>query len=172
MRHVSLVSVLVASMLLSACGTAPMPTGTGAKARLAGGQAVRSVEVTGELALLKEVGDAAKQALAEMEARYKALKLDTAAGRKLTAKNEQALRDGLAPLLTDLDDRIGGLVARLETDGRYADLVDDLGKRRPALGDRLPAGATAADMLYRAAQYRLKLGALVEFAARVGAVTE
>ena len=172
MRHVSLVTVLVASMLLSACGTAPMPTGIGAKARVAGGSAVRTVEVTGELALIQEVGDAAKQALAAMEARYTALKLDTAAGRKLTPKNEQALRDGLAPLLADLDARISGLVAKLEADGRYADLVDDLGQRRPALGDRLPADATASEMLYRAAQYRLKLGALVEFAARLGVVTE
>jgi predicted small secreted protein len=172
MRHVSIVSVLVASLLVSACGTTPMPAGLGAKARPAGHSAARAVEVKGELALLKDVADAAKQALADLDSRYTALKLDTAAGRKLTPKNEQALREGLAPLLADLDGRITALVAKLQADGRYADLVEDLSQRRPALGDRLPADATAADMLYRAAQYRLKLGTLVEFAARVGAVSD
>lgn len=172
MRHVSIVSVLVASLLVSACGAGPMPTGVGAKARTAGSSAARSVEVKGELTILKEVGDAAKQALTDLDSRYTALKLDTAAGRKLTPKNEQALREGLAPLLMDLDARITGLVGKLQADGRYADLVDDLSQRRPALGDRLPADATAADMLYRAAQYRLKLGTVVEFAARVGAVAD
>ncbi|MNT03035.1 hypothetical protein D3C72_1375530 [compost metagenome] len=172
MRHHSLVSALVASLLVSACSAAPMPIGIGAKARPAGASAARAIEAKGELALLREVADAAKQALADLDSRYTALKLDTAAGRKLTPKNEQTLREGLAPLLTDLDGRITGLVAALQADGRYADLVDDLSQRRPALGDRLPADATAADMLYRAAQYRLKLGTLVEFAARVGAVVD
>ena len=43
MRHVSIVSVLVASLLVSACGTTPMPAGLGAKARPAGHSAARAV---------------------------------------------------------------------------------------------------------------------------------
>ena len=173
MRAVRVVSVLVAIALLPACGqAAPSPAGDAPQVRAAAGPAARAEVEPLDLTLLHEIGEAAQATLREIDARYAELKLNTAAGRKITPAREAPLKAGLAPLIAELDGRLAGWLSRLEADARYAAVANDVARRRPLTGEVLPADAGAADMLYRVAQYRLKLGALVELAAREGAVKD
>jgi hypothetical protein len=170
MRRAVLIAIALAATL-PACGQAPVATLAGLHARPAAGLAVRDA-ADNDLAFLHDVGEEAKQTQKDIQAKYIELGLNTSAGRKFTPARETELRDGLGPLLGTLDQRIAGWVSRLQADGRYGDVAKDLTQRRPALGEALPADASAADMLYRLAQYRLKLGALIEYAVRHGAVAE
>jgi hypothetical protein len=122
--------------------------------------------------MLHDVGEEAKQTQKDIDAKYAELGLNTAAGRKLTPAREAAIKDGLTPFLATLDQRLNGWIGRLQDDTQYADVAKDLSQRRPLLGDSLPTDAAASDMLYRLTQYRLKLGTLIEYAVRHGAVAE
>jgi hypothetical protein len=176
MRSIHLVALVVALSTLSACGFGPSTTvsraGLAPHVRAAGHTTARAEQSAQDQTLLREVGDGAAATLREMEARYAELKLNTASGRKITPAREAPLKAGLAPLIGEVDARIANWLGRLQADGRYAELCADLGRRRPAVGEPLAADAGAADMLYRLAQHRLKLGVLIEFAAREGAVVD
>jgi hypothetical protein len=176
MRSIHLVALLVALSALPACGLGPSTAvsraGLAPQVRVAGHAAARAEEGTQDLTLLREVGDGAAATLGEMEARYAALGLNTAAGRKITPAREAPLKAGLAPLIGEVDARIANWLGRLQADGRYGVLCADLVRRRPSVGEPLAEDAGAADMLYRLAQHRLKLGVLIEYAAREGAVVD
>ena len=166
----SLPLLLAIALTLTACGQAPIGASTGLRARPAG-IAARTLPEN-DLALLIDLGEEAKKTQREVQEAYIALGLNTAAGRKITPAREPVIREGLAPLLAKLNERIAGWVTKLEADGRYDEVAKELSSRRPTLGDALPEDASAADMLYRLAQYRLKLGVLIEFAVRRGAVAD
>lgn len=176
MRSIHLVALVVVVSTLSACGFGPSTpmsrAGLAPHVRVAGHAAARAEEGAQDQTLLREVGDGAAATLREMETRYAELKLNTASGRKITPAREAPLRAGLAPLIGEVDARIANWLGRLQADGRYTELCADLMRRRPAVGEPLAADAGAADMLYRLAQHRLKLGVLIEYAAREGAVVD
>jgi hypothetical protein len=169
MRHSFVVSILLATLALGAC--AQVPTGLKAGGSLRQGAAIAARAEAGDH-LLADVGEQAKQLEMDIEATYISLGLNTAAGRKLTPAKEGALKAGLAPFLATLDARIAGCLAKLKGDERYADVVAELEKRKPLFGDAMPDGATASELLYRLAQYRLKVGVLIEYAVRQGAVLD
>lgn len=170
MRRSLLVS-LVALLSLSACGQAPWASSGGLRARPAAVVGVREAS-NGDVAMLHDIGEQAKQTQKDVDAKYAELGLTTAAGRKLTPAREAAIKEGLTPFLATLDGRFTGWIAQLQSDTAFADVAKDLSQRRPMLGDGLPADASAADLLYRLTQYRLKLGTLIEYAVRHGAVAD
>lgn len=171
MRAVRVVSMMVLFTMLSACAhSVPSRAGYAPTVRQAAAAKARSEAQRLDLVLLSEIGEAAKKTLREIDMVYAELKLNTAAGRKITPQREEPLRAGLAPLIAELEARLAHWVGQLEADARYRAIAEEVARRRPLAGEPLPADAEAADMLYRVAQYRLKLGVLVEYAAREGAV--
>lgn len=167
----SLLLSLVAVLSLSACGQAPLGASGALRARPAAALGVREAS-DGDVVMLHDIGEQAKQTQKDIDAKYAALGLTTAAGRKLTPAREAAIRDGLTPFLATLDGRFTGWIAQLQNDTAYADVAQNLSQRRPMLGDAVPTDASAADLLYRLTQYRLKLGTLIEYAVRHGAVAD
>lgn len=161
---------LVVASTVSACGQG-LP-----------GQALRKPpgiaaarEASAEPALIRALALEAHQALLEADAAYSRLRLDTAAGRKLTPKREPIVREGLLPVVARLEVVSAAIAARLgpaDTSSKLATLHDAFAARAPRAGEALPADVTANTLLYRVAQYRLKLGFLVEYALRRGIVAE
>ena len=132
-------------------------------------------EADGEAALVRAVALQAHAALQDVDAAYKALKLDTAAGRKLTPKREPVVREGLVPVIARLDATTAAIAAKLapaEASPKLATLLAAFNARAPQATDAAPADVAATTLLYRVAQYRLKLGFLVEYALRRGLVAE
>ncbi len=161
---------LVVITTVSACGHgAP-----GQAARKAPGQAYAR-EVADEAALIRALALEAHGALLEADAGYKRLGLNTAAGRKLTPKREPVVREGLLPIVAKLEAATVAISGRLgpsEASAKLATLREAFAARLPVAGESLPADVAATNLLYRVAQYRLKLGFLVEYALRRGIVAD
>lgn len=132
-------------------------------------------ELEGEAALIRAVALEAHGALLDADAAYKRLKLDTAAGRKLTPQREPVVREGLGPVVARLEAATAAIAVRLgpaDASSKLATLQASFAARPPLATDAVPGDATATTLLYRVAQYRLKLGFLVEYALRRGLVAE
>lgn len=165
-----MIAALVLATTLSACGQG-MPSQAARKAP--GMSAAR--EAADEAALIRGLALEAHDALLKLDAAYHDLGLDTAAGRKLTPKREPIVRDGLKPVLARLEGVTTSIAQRLTVDqgsAKLATLRDAFSGRAPFPGDMVAADADANAMLYRVAQYRLKLGFLVEYALRRGLVAD
>lgn len=168
MRHfgMQLATAIALATTLAGCGA----TVVSPALRQTAGMTRASVPTDAEKAIIHELGMMAQQALTDADAAYSALKLDTAAGRKLTPKKEPEVREGLRPVVARFEADTKTLHARLEEGGtpKLMLLSRDLDMKGPAPGDVLAPEATASDMLYRIAQYRVKFGAMVEYAHRKG----
>lgn len=161
---------LVVVTTVSACGhSAP-----GQAARKGPGLAAAR-EAVDEPALIRALALEAHGALLEADAAYKRLALNTAAGRKLTPKREPAVREGLLPVIARLEETTGAIAGRLgpaEGSAKLATLRDAFAARPPLAGEVVAADVAVTTLLYRVAQYRLKLGFLVEYALRRGLVAD
>lgn len=169
-RSIRILMALTVVSAISACGvTAP----SAAKARTASNVAARAT--ADEPAVIRQAALDAHAALLEADAAYKALSLNTASGRKLTEKREPVVRDGLKPVVARLADVCQAISLRLEaaqSTVKLATLSDQFDARVPRNEEAIPADASANAMLYRVAQYRLKLSFLVEYALRRGLVKD
>lgn len=166
----AMIAALVLVSTLSACAQGLPAT---AVRQAVGVAAAR--EAGGEAALIRGLALEAHDALLKLDAAYHDLRLDTAAGRKLTPKREPVVREGLKPVLARLEVVVSSIAQRLTTEqgsAKLATLRDAFSARAPFPGDLVAADADANAMLYRVAQYRLKLGFLVEYALRRGLVAD
>jgi hypothetical protein len=170
-RPVASLLALVVAMTVSACGQAGP---TAAMARKAPG-AARALAAADEPGLVRTLALQAHGALLDADAAYKALGLDTAAGRKLTPKREPAVREGLTALVHRLEAATADIATKLGAEdgsAKLATLRAAFVARAPRPDDVVPADADANALLYRVAQYRLKLASLVEYALRRGLLAE
>lgn len=161
---------LVVIQAVSACGHGAPGQ---AAARVPGPASAR--EAADEATLIRTLALEAHGAMLDADAAYKRLGLNTAAGRKLTPNREAAVRDGLLPVVAKLDATTAAITARLapgEGSAKLATLREAFAARAPIAGETVAADVAATNLLYRVAQYRLKLGFLVEYALRRGIVAE
>lgn len=164
-RHILIGALAVT---LTACGTAP--TGLAGAPRQAASLAAQSAMSEPEVEVVRECVRIAQEALAHADAVYSALKLDTAHGRKLTPEREPILQSGLVPLLRRLEHDSAAISAIItaEPTPKLAYLQREFAKRGPGPVEAAVEPPSASELLYRVAQYRLKLGFLLEYANRKG----
>lgn len=171
-RLVPALLALAVVTTVPACGQAG-PLNAGMR-KVSGASQARGLEQ--EPQLIRSLALDAHQALLDTEAAYSVLKLDTAAGRKLDAKREAAVREGLRPVVAKLDVTAVAIAKALsgeDASSKLATLGQAFSQRAPNKPeDALPADAPATALLYRVAQYRLKLSFLVEYALRRGLVVD
>lgn len=165
-------SILIALALvtgLAGCGAGPL----GASARLGAPMASAAAMSEEELAVIREIGLEAHIALAKVGKAYGELRLDTAHGRKLTAEREPVVREALAPLVAELD-AIGREIDRrlaVEKSNKLAFLRRELAKRAAAPANwALDDAPSASELISAVATHRVKLGYLLEYAQRKGAL--
>jgi hypothetical protein len=162
---------LLAALVLAGCGAAASPAS--AMKRAPAVAAARTAE--GDAALVKALALEAHASLSRLDETYAELKLNTPGGRRFTPEQETRVRDGLTPAIARLDDAATTIATRLREDARTS-RVQTFAGRFGALAPRTGADAalepTATALLFRVSQYRVKLGAVIDFALEQGWLTE
>ncbi|MEB3223435.1 MAG: hypothetical protein VKS61_15275 [Candidatus Sericytochromatia bacterium] len=161
----------LASLLLAGCG---QPGNLQVQPGLRRGPTAAAVRATdADAALVKAVTLQAHAALAALDETCAALKLNTPGGRRFTPEQEVRLREGLTPALARLDRATDAIAARLRAEAlttRVRGFTDRFDAIAPVSG--VDATPTATGLLFRVSQYRVKLGAVIDFALEHGYMTD
>lgn len=175
---VRLLPAVIALVGLTGCQLQGLQAAPQSLRRPAAVAAVRSIE---DAALVRRVALQAHAALREVDATYAAMKLNTPSGRRFTPQQEVAVRESLGPALEKLAaaaQAIGDALQKNATGkqtlafaSRYAALAP-LPSATPAPATDAPSAPSATALIFRVSQYRVKLGAVLDFALEGGHLTE
>jgi hypothetical protein len=158
---------------VAGCGQAG-PLATSAALRRPAAPALSRVG-DGDAGLVKALALEAHGELAALNATYAELKLNTPGGRRFTPEQEARVREGLQPAIARLDQAATAIADRLREESRTSRVQAFAARFQalaPVTGADPATATTSTGLLFRGGQYRVKLGAVIDFALEQGLLTE